>query len=38
MPELLAAMDLFVSPCAEEAFGLAVLEALAAGLPVVHAA
>ncbi len=33
---LLAAMDVFVSPSDEEAFGLAVLEALAAGLPVLH--
>ncbi|MDK1473570.1 glycosyltransferase [Streptomyces sp. 549] len=36
VPALLAAMDVFVSPSAEEAFGLAVLEALAAGLPVLH--
>jgi len=34
----LAAMDLFVSPCPEETYGLAVLEALAAGLPVRYAA
>ncbi|MFI5830607.1 glycosyltransferase [Streptomyces sp. NPDC051578] len=33
---LLAAMDVFVSPSREEAFGLAVVEALAAGLPVLH--
>ncbi|WP_405583742.1 glycosyltransferase [Streptomyces sp. NBC_01190] len=31
---LLAAMDLFVSLCPEETFGLSVVEALAAGLPV----
>lgn len=36
LPVLLAAMDVFVSPSREEAFGLAVLEALAAGLPVLH--
>ncbi|SEG47166.1 Glycosyltransferase involved in cell wall bisynthesis [Actinacidiphila yanglinensis] len=38
VPALLAAMDLFVSASAEEAFGLAVVEALAAGLPVLHTA
>jgi glycosyltransferase involved in cell wall biosynthesis len=36
VPELLAAMDLFVSPSPEEAFGLAVVEALAAGLPTLY--
>ncbi|MBW1602194.1 glycosyltransferase [Streptomyces sp. JJ66] len=36
LPALLAAMDAFVSPSREEAFGLAALEALAAGLPVRH--
>ncbi|MGP4109626.1 glycosyltransferase [Streptomyces sp. 4N509B] len=36
MPALLAAMDVFVSCSTEETFGLAVLEALAAGLPVLH--
>ncbi|MGN9792332.1 glycosyltransferase [Streptomyces sp. OZ13] len=33
---LLSAVDLFVSVSREEAFGLAVVEALAAGLPVLH--
>lgn len=37
LPGLLAAMDVLVSPSAEEAFGLAAVEALAAGLPVLHA-
>ncbi|ADI11514.1 putative glycosyl transferase [Streptomyces bingchenggensis BCW-1] len=36
IPGLLAAMDVFVAPSAEEAFGLAALEAVAAGLPVLH--
>ncbi|MDQ1038541.1 glycosyltransferase involved in cell wall biosynthesis [Streptomyces sp. V3I8] len=36
LPSLLAAMDVLASPCAEEAFGLAVVEALAAGLPVLY--
>jgi glycosyltransferase involved in cell wall biosynthesis len=36
IPELLSAMDVFVSPSSEESFGLAVLEALAAGLPTLH--
>lgn len=34
LPSLTSAMDLLASPCPEEAFGLAVVEALAAGLPV----
>jgi len=38
VPGLLSAVDVCVSPSAEEAFGLAVLEALAAGLPVLYAA
>ncbi|MGW2329498.1 glycosyltransferase [Streptomyces sp. NPDC001700] len=38
LPGLLAAMDVLVSPSAEEAFGLAALEALASGLPVLHTA
>ncbi|MFF2061970.1 glycosyltransferase [Streptomyces sp. NPDC058200] len=36
LPALLAAMDVFVSTSPDEAFGLAVVEALAAGLPVLH--
>lgn len=36
VPALLSAVDVFVSPSTEEAFGLAVVEALAAGLPVLH--
>lgn len=38
MPALLAAMDVFVSASREESFGLAMVEALAAGLPVLHMA
>ena len=38
MPEILAACDLFAWPGINEAFGLAMLEAQAAGLPVVSAA
>ncbi|MCD7445370.1 glycosyltransferase [Streptomyces lincolnensis] len=37
LPSLTAAMDLLASPCPEEAFGLAVVEALASGLPVRYA-
>lgn len=36
LPALLAVMDLFVSTSEDEAFGLAVVEGLAAGLPVLH--
>ncbi len=35
---LLSAMDVFASPSPEETFGVALLEALAAGLPVAYAA
>ncbi|MEV0092640.1 glycosyltransferase [Streptomyces sp. NPDC050738] len=38
LPALLSAMDIFVSNSPDEAFGLAVIEALAAGLPVLYAA
>ncbi|MFJ8657865.1 glycosyltransferase [Streptomyces sp. NPDC093795] len=38
LPSLLAAMDVFVSTSPDESFGLAVVEALAAGLPVLYAA
>ncbi|MFH8368188.1 glycosyltransferase [Streptomyces sp. NPDC018031] len=38
IPGLLAAMDVFVSPSPAETFGVAVVEALAAGLPVLHVA
>ncbi|QNP65006.1 glycosyltransferase [Streptomyces genisteinicus] len=38
VPGLLSAVDAFVSASREEAFGLAVVEALAAGLPVLHGA
>lgn len=36
LPSLLAAMDVFVSTSHDESFGLAVVEGLAAGLPVLH--
>lgn len=36
--EVLCAMDLFASPSDQETFGLAVLEALACGLPAIYAA
>ncbi|MFP3989201.1 glycosyltransferase [Streptomyces sp. E11-3] len=38
LPALLSAMDVLASPSADEAFGLAVVEALAAGLPVLYVA
>ncbi|MFF9162643.1 glycosyltransferase [Streptomyces longwoodensis] len=37
LPSLVSAMDLLASPSPEEAFGLAVVEGLAAGLPVLYA-
>nr|WP_202556318.1 glycosyltransferase [Streptomyces sp. SID4950] len=37
LPSLTSAMDLLASPSPEEAFGLAVVEALASGLPVLYA-
>ncbi|MGA5038324.1 glycosyltransferase [Streptomyces capoamus] len=37
LPELASAMDVLAAPSPEEAFGLAVVEALAAGLPVRYA-
>ncbi|MEU0729249.1 glycosyltransferase [Streptomyces sp. NPDC006140] len=37
LPSLTAAMDVLASPSPEEAFGLAVVEALASGLPVLYA-
>ncbi|MFB7636886.1 glycosyltransferase [Streptomyces sp. NPDC056149] len=36
IPGLLSAIDVFVSPSPDEAFGLATLEALASGLPVLY--
>ncbi|MFG2458193.1 glycosyltransferase [Streptomyces sp. NPDC048523] len=38
LPSLTSAMDVLASACPEEAFGLAVVEGLAAGLPVRYAA
>ncbi|MFH8608812.1 glycosyltransferase [Streptomyces sp. NPDC018029] len=37
LPALLSAMDVLASPSPEEAFGLALVEGLAAGLPVLYA-
>lgn len=37
VPALLGAMDVLVSPSRDETFGMAVLEGIGAGLPVVHA-
>lgn len=37
LPSLTSAMDLLASPSPDEAFGLAVVEALASGLPVLYA-
>ncbi|MFI6543606.1 glycosyltransferase [Streptomyces prunicolor] len=37
LPSLTAAMDLLASPSPEEAFGLAIVEGLASGLPVLYA-
>jgi glycosyltransferase involved in cell wall biosynthesis len=36
VPALMSAMDVVVSPSQEETFGLAVIEALASGLPVLY--
>ncbi|GAA4864436.1 glycosyltransferase [Actinomycetospora straminea] len=38
VPGLLSAADVLASPSAEETYGLAIIEALACGLPVVYAA
>ncbi|MFI6299105.1 glycosyltransferase [Nonomuraea sp. NPDC050790] len=38
VPALLSAMDVFAAPSQEETFGLAVVEALACGLPVLYSA
>ena len=37
VPAVLSALDVLVSPSRDETFGMAVLEAIGAGLPVVHA-
>lgn len=38
VPSLLSAMDVFAAPSEEETFGLAIVEALASGLPVLYGA
>lgn len=38
VPGALSAMDVLASPSPEETFGLAILEAMAAGLPILYAA
>jgi glycosyltransferase involved in cell wall biosynthesis len=38
VPEMLSTMDVFASPSEQETFGLAVIEALASGLPTLYAA
>ena len=38
VPRLLHDLDLFVSPSREESFGLAILEAMRAGLPIISSA
>lgn len=38
VPRLLQELDLFVSPSREESFGLAILEAMRAGLPIISSA
>lgn len=37
VPDLLSAMDVLVSPSRDETFGMAAIEGIGAGLPVVHA-
>src|SRR5262249_52667127 len=38
VPQMLATLDLFVSPARAEPFGLAIVEAMAAGVPVIATA
>ena len=38
VPRLLLELDLFISPSREESFGLAILEAMRAGLPIISSA